>query len=188
MESNKIAVVFPGIGYHADKPLLYYAKRLAREQGYDVLEITYDFSFKAKEIKGDQDKMKDAFEIAVKQAGEQLAAVEFDKCEKVLFIGKSIGTAVAAHYDKTHGIGAKHIVLTPVPQTFDFLTAGCGVVYHGNADPWCDTGIAVDKCKELELKLHIVEGANHSLETKSAVADVQKMEEIVRSLAGYISE
>ena len=27
----KLAVVFPGIGYHADKPLLYYSKKLAAQ-------------------------------------------------------------------------------------------------------------------------------------------------------------
>ncbi len=30
MEQNRIAVFFPGIGYHKDKPLLYYAVKLAR--------------------------------------------------------------------------------------------------------------------------------------------------------------
>ena len=27
---NKLAVIFPGIGYHTDKPLLYYGKKLAK--------------------------------------------------------------------------------------------------------------------------------------------------------------
>lgn len=29
---KKIAVLFPGIGYHTDKPLLYYSKKLARKR------------------------------------------------------------------------------------------------------------------------------------------------------------
>jgi len=29
----KIAVVFPGIGYHVDKPLLYYSKKIAASAG-----------------------------------------------------------------------------------------------------------------------------------------------------------
>lgn len=32
---NKMAVFFPGIGYHCDKPLLYYAQKLAAEKGYE---------------------------------------------------------------------------------------------------------------------------------------------------------
>ena len=31
---NGIAVFFPGIGYHCDKPLLYFSRGLAREAGY----------------------------------------------------------------------------------------------------------------------------------------------------------
>ena len=27
---SKLAVIFPGIGYHTDKPLLYFGKKLAR--------------------------------------------------------------------------------------------------------------------------------------------------------------
>ena len=31
MKNKKIAVVFPGVGYHADKPLLYYSRKLAAQ-------------------------------------------------------------------------------------------------------------------------------------------------------------
>ena len=36
--SNQLAVLFPGIGYHIDKPLLYYSAKLARARGCDLLE------------------------------------------------------------------------------------------------------------------------------------------------------
>ena len=41
----KAAVFFPGIGYHCDKPLLYYSRKLAQECGYEetiALSYTYD--------------------------------------------------------------------------------------------------------------------------------------------------
>lgn len=31
----KLVVCFPGIGYHCDKPLLYYSRKLAACAGYD---------------------------------------------------------------------------------------------------------------------------------------------------------
>ena len=31
----KLVVCFPGIGYHCDKPLLYYSRKLAATAGYD---------------------------------------------------------------------------------------------------------------------------------------------------------
>ena len=183
---SKLAVVFPGVGYHNDKPLLYYSKKLAREYGFEIVEISYDFPFKAKEIKDKKDKMEDAFGLAVKQAEEQLSTVEFDKYEKVLFIGKSIGTTVAAYYDKKYCVDSKHVVLTPVPQTFDFLNKESGIVFNGNADPWCETSLVTEKCKELGMEAHIVENANHSLETKSVITDVQNLKEILSKIEYYI--
>ena len=32
MEENKLAVLVPGIGYHRDKPLLYYATKLLKNK------------------------------------------------------------------------------------------------------------------------------------------------------------
>ena len=34
MDEKKLAVLFPGIGYHCDKPLLYYSAKLAGAAGY----------------------------------------------------------------------------------------------------------------------------------------------------------
>ena len=34
----KLAVIFPGIGYHTDKPLLYYSKKLALHNVAQVVE------------------------------------------------------------------------------------------------------------------------------------------------------
>lgn len=42
-KSDTLAVILPGIGYTADRPLLDYSKKLALELGYDVLQIEYGF-------------------------------------------------------------------------------------------------------------------------------------------------
>ena len=222
--SSRIAVVFPGIGYHSDKPLLYYSKKLAREAGYIIVEITYEFPHKPGDIKGNADRMKNAFEIAAGQATEQLSPLKLDQCGDVLFIGKSIGTAVAAYYNEQNKTGARQIVFTPVPQTFDLLMAGNAlasqyddkttgassgsensdfdrssvlhggaasdhdrpIVFHGSADPWCDTKLAVDRCKELGLPLYITDNANHSLETGSVLADIANLQTILGTVSDYI--
>ena len=38
---KKICVVFPGIGYHTDKPLLYYSKKYMMAHGYEIVDVTY---------------------------------------------------------------------------------------------------------------------------------------------------
>ena len=42
MCSEKLVVIFPGMGYNGDKPLLYYTKKLAKAAGYDVIDVTYE--------------------------------------------------------------------------------------------------------------------------------------------------
>ena len=155
MNNNKIAVIFPGMGYHSDKPLLYFSKRLARENNYEIIEVNYEFPYKAREIMNDKARMKEAFEIAVSQIKEQLSQIDFGMYSDVVFIGKSIGTALAAHFDKELQVGARHIVFTPVPQTFEMLRENAGIVFHGLSDPWCPSDIAKKKCDELQLELRV---------------------------------
>ena len=54
MENKKIAVLFPGVGYHCDKPLLYYSRKLAIQKGYEVKSINYDLSILYKDVKNNK--------------------------------------------------------------------------------------------------------------------------------------
>ncbi len=182
MKSDKLAVIFPGMGYHSDKPLLYYSKRLARERGYEIIEIKYDFKVRARDIMNDKDAMHEAFSHAAKETKRQLSSVKYEDYKKILFIGKSIGTTVAAYYDQKNGINAGHIVFTPVPETFKYLRDGCGIVFHGTADPWCDTELAESKCEELHLEIFEVNDANHSLETNDPIIDCSRMQGILNKV------
>ena len=38
---KKLLVLFPGVGYSTARPLLYYAKQMGQEKGYEVLELEY---------------------------------------------------------------------------------------------------------------------------------------------------
>ena len=77
MKKRKLAVIFQGIGYNADKPLLYYSKKIALEHDYEVISIGYEGidtgCLKAKE------KMLEAFGNAEKQVEEQLKDVDFSE-------------------------------------------------------------------------------------------------------------
>ena len=102
--SKKIVVIFPGVGYHVDKPLLYYSKKLAAQNGYEIKEVPYGKFPKG--VKGSREKMEKAFFSALEQAGEILKDIDFSEYEDVLFISKSVGTAVASAYAGKHGCGA----------------------------------------------------------------------------------
>ena len=53
---EEISNIFPGIGYHADKPLLYYSRKLAGEAGYEQIALKYDYQ--AGNIRGNKEKME----------------------------------------------------------------------------------------------------------------------------------
>ena len=58
---NKLAVIFPGVGYHTDKPLLYYSKKLAFQNGYEIVEVPYGKFPKG--VKGPGKRWKKRFSV-----------------------------------------------------------------------------------------------------------------------------
>lgn len=179
----KLAVLFPGIGYTCTKPLLYYAGKTAVEHGFKVLPVAYG-SF-PKDVKGDSLKMQVCFVSAYEQAEEQLRPVGWENFEEVLFIGKSIGTTVAARYAREYGVPARLILLTPLAETFRF-TRGDAIAFHGTGDPWAVTGEIQKACREQKIPLYLTEGANHSLETGNVATDLATLTETMGIIDGFI--
>ena len=154
--NKKLAVIFPGVGYHTDKPLLYYGKKLAAARGYEILEVSYGELPSG--IKGSREKMLEAFEAASDCVAGQLCQVDFAGCEDVLFISKSIGTAVAAAFALHNHISALQVYYTPV-----------------------------EECRKRHLPLYETAGANHSLETGNVQKDLKNLAEIMRQTERYIA-
>lgn len=181
----KIAVIFPGIGYHADKPLLYYSKKLAMTYGYDIMEIQYGTLPSG--IKGNQEKMREAFEKAIRYAEEQLKNIDWSSYEDILFISKSIGTAVAAALDQKKNLLAGQIYYTPVEASFQAIGTR-GIVFHGTGDPWAATDVVESECQKRKLKLYEIPKANHSLETGKVQEDLKNMMVVMRETEQYIAQ
>ena len=180
---KKIAIIFPGIGYHVDKPLLYYSIRLARQYGYEIKCV--DYGVLPSGIKGDSEKMYTAFLMAMDQVSEELSEVDFSSYDQILFISKSIGTAVAATYELQNQLGAKQIYYTPVEQSFQAI-GKTGIVFHGTADDWARTSVIQVECAKRNLPLHITENANHSMETGNVDYDLVILKEILEETEKYI--
>ncbi|MCD7752883.1 MAG: alpha/beta hydrolase [Lachnospiraceae bacterium] len=182
---RKIAVIFPGIGYHTDKPLLYFSKRLARQHGYEIKDVPYG-GFEGN-IKGDSTKMYAAFESAVAQCEELLQDVDFAAYDSILFISKSIGTAVAAAYAARHGIRTRNIFFTPVQQSFQVMKDE-GILFHGTADPWLDHEVFLEECGKTNYSYYLVEGGNHSLETGDALKDLDNLRWMMETVDRYMKK
>ena len=115
----KLAVFFPGIGYHCDKPLLYYSRKLVQEYGYEKI-VTLNYTYDGKNLRGNEEKMRQAFDSLYIQAENSLKEIAFDQYEQILFISKSIGTIIASAYAEAQRIPCRHILYTPLEETYAF--------------------------------------------------------------------
>lgn len=181
---NRIAIIFPGIGYHTDKPLLYFGKKQAAEMGYKIIEVNYE-GF-PENIRGDQNKMFEAYKMGFEQAKEILAEHDIHKDDEVLILSKSIGTVIAAAWQKEAGIRGKNIYFTPVENSFDIIEDSSGIVFHGTNDLWVESKIVEEQCEKLHLPLYTYAQANHSLETGDTVTDLLNITTILTKISSYI--
>ena len=181
---NKLAVIFPGVGYHTDKPLLYYSKKIVSQNGYEIVEVPYGKFPKG--VKGSREKMEKAFFSAVEQAEEILKDVDFSLYDDILFISKSVGTAVSAAYGGKHHLKTRNIYYTPVEASFQFMTQP-GIVFTGTKDSWVDHEAIKEGCKKGGFPLHVIEDANHSLETGDVMTDLENLREIMAVTEMYVS-
>ena len=177
----KLCILFPGIGYTVDRSLLYFSGRLAISKGYEVRKVGYHDL--PKDIKGDEEKKQKAFEMALGQIEEQLSDTNLNDYSDILFIGKSIGTAVAAAYGCKHLDGFKgnvrYIYLTPLEQTFRVAGANSGIVFTGTADPWVVPDKIVSESQRLDIPCYRYEDANHSLETGDVERDIAILSDVM---------
>lgn len=180
---SKLAVLFPGVGYTHDKPLMYYSRKIAMDNGYETMCISY--TGLPDNIKGNAEKKKQALSIAYEQACEQLKDVDFSKYEEVIIIGKSIGSVVAAKYQEEHINSARLILYTPVEATFRF-SINDAVAFIGDSDSWSDLETVKALAGKENVPLHIYAGCNHSLEVSGSVSDnLEILKDVMDKTAEY---
>ena len=182
---NKLAVIFPGIGYHKDKPLLYYATKLAQKAGYEVIGTTYHDM--PQKIRGNVEMLKKAAMLAYEQTEEQLSHVSFPDYEDVLFIGKSIGTVALSKYAADRQIRAGQIWYTPVEATFSYTSKDV-ISFIGDADPWSDVSKVKRLAKEKAILLHSYPDCNHSLECDDVDRNLEILRDVMQKTDRYIND
>ena len=184
---SRLAVFFPGIGYTADRPLLHYSRRIAVDLGYEIRLLAYS-GFPAN-VMGDRDKMTECCRIALAQAARLLSDVEWASYEDILFVGKSVGTSIAAWFAARSPVRERIrlVLYTPLEETFSLPTARA-VVFTGTNDPWvggADSRIP-SICKERDLPCVVIRGGNHSLETPDLQEDIRNLQWIIKETESFI--
>lgn len=181
---SKIAVYFPGIGYHCDKPLLYYARETACETGYKNYRAL-SYPYMDKNIRGNEEKMRETYEALLLKAEEQLSDIVWAEYDDVLFVSKSVGTIIAASYAKKYGIAcARHVLYTPLIQTFSF-EPGDAEAFIGTADPWSNVDEIIRLSGTSRIPLNVYEGCNHSLECGDLLRNLEIIKEVMQKTKDF---
>ena len=165
---KKICVVFPGIGYHTDKPLLYYSKKYMIAHGYDIVDVTYG------KLSGHlPEEIQKVFDDGWNKAVDCLKNVDFSETEDIVFLSKSIGTV-------------RNIYFTPLEITMQYANSN-GIAFHGTADPLVNTGELTRLCEAKSIPLYTYEGGNHSIETKDILWNIKTQKDIAEKYIDYLN-
>lgn len=184
---SKIAVYFSGIGYHCDKPLLYYSRNIACELEYKNYR-NMSYTYNAGNIRGNEEKMKKAYEALFSQSENQLADIIWSQYDDVLFISKSIGTIIASSYAKKYGLkNARHILYTPLAQTYLFSPEHA-IAFIGTADPWSDTDAIIRLSDSNHVPIFVYEGCNHSLECGDTMKNINNLKDIMQKTKDFCEQ
>lgn len=181
---EKLAIIFPGIGYRCDKPLLYYAKKLAKEYDYQKI-VSLKYSYIGKNIRGNEKKMQEACDILYQQAEKQLEPIDFSKYAEIVFISKSVGTVISSLYAQKYKIKCKQILYTPLEQTYKFEHPEA-IAFLGISDPWSNTASVEKLSREQNVPIYMYENADHSLETGDIIRDIKTLQDVMRKTKEYL--
>lgn len=179
--SKKLAVFFPGRKYSVDCPLLYFADFTCSLKGYERAYLHYA---RHREDKSSATVAED-IENAKPYVMATIQAKELNEYDEVVFISKSIGTALAGYVREELNLkNIKNVYLTPLPETLRYIESKDTIVIAGTKDGFLDREKLKDFCDENHVKLYQFEGLGHSMETD----EVQESLDIIGRVAGIIDE
>lgn len=195
---KRVAVFFPGMGYHTDRPLFYYTKKLLRKADYEIIEVDYEgidtrvFDeiqnytklFSASEH---GEALESFIHAACKRVLEQLATVDFRQYNEVLFVAKSIGTVISQRVAQESVCTAKLLLLTPIEMALHMVKDSEAVAFCGTADPIAPLAPIRTLCEQKNIPMFPVEGGNHSLETGDVEVDIDNLKTIMTRVSEWIA-
>ena len=172
---KKLAVMFPGVGYTMDFPLLYYASFLYEAKGYEQIHMKYNSIFFEPDLTREEKSLR-----VRDYVWEKAKDIDFSAYDEVVFLSKSFGTVEAGYLAEKLGINPTQIYLTPVPRALPHIKEADTVVI-GTADE------VYPECKahfdEHGIQPMYIEGADHSLEVEGKPFESL---EILRDVMRYI--
>ncbi|HOG45210.1 MAG TPA: hypothetical protein PLB78_01075 [Anaerolineae bacterium] len=192
-ETRHLGVIFPGWGYTADRPVLYYPGLLLLDRGADLLRVEYNYVRRPDYLaatEADREEWLIADVSAALEAGLAQRAYS-----EVTLVGKSIGTLAMGHLlaGQPRLEGARALWLTPLLRNERLLEqigrwGGRSLFVAGTADPHYDparleAAVAATHGRQLRI-----DGADHSLEIAgNTLQTVEAMLKVVRAVEMFLT-
>ena len=177
-DKKKIVVVFPGVHYSPDCPLLYYPARFYSQQGYEIFPVD-DYGVEGEDGLG---RLSEYAREAAEKTERKLAEISWDQYEKAVFLEKSVGTVIGMEVEdrlKKQGIrtGIHHVALTPIQETIPYLNKERCIDYMvtGTKDTFLTDDTLEKTCAREGIFLDQIEGVGHRLEGTKDVKESLKI-------------
>ena len=177
-ESRGVALVAPGRAYSPSAPLLEFTRRALLQHGFTVQQIWWDTTTRSQD---------DPAEPWVRRHVE--AAHAREDADRVLLVGKSLGTRAASYAAE---LALDAIWLTPLlvdPVVAEGIAANPGsqLLVGGLADELWDAAVARELadagCEVLE-----VADADHGMGAADAVRTAEIHLEVARAVEAFLSQ
>lgn len=153
---KKLIILFPGVGYGFNHPLLYYADSMYEAKGYERKYMRYQDIFFDDTLSFEERASKVRAYVL-----EQMESIDFSIYEEVVFLSKSVGTVEAGVVAEKLGIDIKQIFLTPIEKAIPYCKDESYVIIGTNDEAY----EAYKKyCEKHKIYTLYIENANHSLE------------------------
>ena len=153
---KKLAVIFPGLGYGVDAPLLYYADFLFETKGYDRVHIDYRQYLQDTSL-----TLSERLASLREDELAQLKNIPWSNYDVIFFLSKSIGTIEAGWIANQLHLPVKHIFLTPIAEAMPYCGPSTTVIM-GTSD--IHFAAYQQHCSIHNTPTRFFPGADHSLE------------------------
>ena len=166
--STRLAILFPGLGYNPDLPLLYFTQQLLLRHGVDLLQMRPDYTSSAFQSLSNDGQLEVMARDAAAALQTGLAQGEY---QQAILAGKSIGTLSMAMVLPLVDMPEPPITLwlTPLLRQAPLVEAALdcqapSFYIVGSGDPTYLPAAMDLVQRRTAAKVFIAEGANHSLE------------------------
>lgn len=190
--ATTLGVLFPGLNYTNDMPLLFYTGKVLRLHGADVLQVNTDYTtpeFQALSTAERAQRLSSDAQAAL-QAG--LAQRNYNR---LVLAGKSIGTLVLSQLITSGQYStALTIWLTPLLRQPQLVTAARqlknpALFLSGTGDSAFDARVMDQIQAETRAEAIIIPGANHSLEIESDLTgSLAALQEVVQGIDAFLDK